>query len=100
MQVHSKRVTWSLARMPMFRGQQRSEPKTAKLHSFDALRSAPQGCPVSVRMHRDMAARSQSQPLLNFFRNALGLSQRQPGPRCAFVIGWHSCCVGPTAWRL
>lgn len=68
----------------MFRGQQKgSEPKTAKLHSFDALRSAPQGCPVSVRMHRDMATRSQSQPLLNFFRNALGLSQRQPGPRCA-----------------
>lgn len=50
------------------------EVKPAKIHSFDALMNAPQGWPVSVRMQRDTAARQQTQPLFNFFKNALGLN--------------------------
>jgi hypothetical protein len=66
---------WSL-----FRGGSRDkvlEAKPTKIHSFDALMSAPQGCPVSVRMQRDTAARHQAQPLFNFFKNALGLNTNQ-----------------------
>lgn len=53
-----------------------AKPKN-KMHSFDALMSQPQGCPVSVRMQRDTTARQQTQPLFNFFKNALGLYTKQ-----------------------
>jgi hypothetical protein len=74
-QVMAPSGNWSL-----FRGAGRDkapEVKTAKIHSFDALMSAPQGCPVSVRMQRDTAARHQAQPLFNLFKNALGLNTNQ-----------------------
>lgn len=71
--------------------------KPAKIHSFDALMSAPQGWPVSVRMQRDTATRQQTQPLFNFFKNALGLNTKQekdggsanpanPSARCALTF--------------
>jgi hypothetical protein len=74
-QVMSPRGQWSLFRGNG--GSSKPEARPAKIHSFDALMTAPQGCPVSVRMQRDTAARQQSQPLFNFFKNALGLNSNQ-----------------------
>jgi hypothetical protein len=84
MQIGESRVMWSLPQMPMFSGKNVSQERNLpSILSFDAMMNAPQGCPVAVRMQRDAAARVQQQPLVNFFRNALGLAQK--GRRVSYL---------------
>ena len=52
--------------------------------SFDAMMAAPQGRPVAVRMTRDAAVRAPQQPLVTFFRSALGLSV--DNSKCARIL--------------
>lgn len=94
LQEDEPEALWDIVQPPLFgeSGVREADlSKGARMMSFDAIMSAPQGRPVAVRMQRDSAVKKEAQPLVNFFRNALGLSSRSA--RCALCRAYKGCAA-------